>query len=118
MEVMSAWAIPGIKECYRYGIVPDNVKADRIVEKVCEYFDVPPERIKNRWRKRKMVTVRKWCMYFIKRNTTMSLKDIGLMFSGRDHTTAIHNIRFVKDQLKSPFDNDFKEDYQILIKLI
>ena len=46
-------------------------------------------------------------MYFSKDITNHSLKTIGLHFGGRDHSTVIHAVRSVEDQVDT--DPSFRE---------
>ena len=64
---------------------------------VCEYFDVPYDKLLQKTRKREIVQARQITMYLAKAFTKNSLKTIGEHFGGRDHTTVIHTCQTVKD---------------------
>ncbi|MEM0964036.1 MAG: helix-turn-helix domain-containing protein, partial [Bacteroidota bacterium] len=53
------------------------------------------------------VQARQVAMYFSKEITNHSLKTIGLHFGGRDHSTVIHAVRSVEDQVDT--DPNFRE---------
>ncbi len=91
---MSPYIIPGIK---RKQITP----ADKIIKEVCRYFELTPEAIKVRTRKREIVNTRQYSMYFLKLNTGLSLKSIGTHFGEKpyDHTSVLHSIRTINDSL-------------------
>jgi len=46
-------------------------------------------------------------MYFCKEMTQHSLKTIGLHFGGRDHSTVIHAVKTVEDQVDT--DTQFRD---------
>jgi chromosomal replication initiation ATPase DnaA len=50
-------------------------------------------------RKREIVVARMLSQYFIKKYTSLSLKNIGLIFGGRDHSTIIHAVSTINDGL-------------------
>lgn len=64
---------------------------------VCDYFDVPYEKLLQKTRKREVVQARQISMFLAKIFTKNSLKTIGEHFGGRDHTTVIHSCQTVKD---------------------
>lgn len=64
---------------------------------VCDYFDVPYEKLLQKTRKREVVQARQISMFLAKAFTKNSLKTIGEHFGGRDHTTVIHSCQTVKD---------------------
>jgi chromosomal replication initiator protein len=74
---------------------------------VCEHLDIAEDRVRDKTRKRKIVRARQIAMYFAKKHTQHSLKDIGLHFGGRDHSTVIHANNRVADQMES--DEGFRE---------
>lgn len=76
-------------------------KADRITQVVIRHFGITKEQIKGKSRERFVTYPRHICIYLIQKYTTMSLKDIALIFGGRDHSTAIHSINTLKDWLET-----------------
>ena len=85
-----------------------EITIDSIQKMVCEYFDVPYEKLLQKTRKREIVQARQITMYLAKSFTKNSLKTIGEHFGGRDHTTVIHSCQTVKDLMDT--DSLFKED--------
>jgi chromosomal replication initiator protein len=53
-------------------------------------------------------------MYLCKILTTKSLPDIGKNFGGKDHSTVIHSVNKIKENLKN--DKIFSDDLEILTK--
>ena len=66
-------------------------KSHRIIEEVCRERDVPVEDILGDSRLRTITRARQECYHRIRRDTDLSLAQIGRIFK-RDHTTIIHGI--------------------------
>ncbi len=84
-----------------------EITIDTIQKMVCDYFDVPYEKLLQKTRKREIVQARQISMFLAKAFTKNSLKTIGEHFGGRDHTTVIHSCQTVKDLMDT--DTLFKE---------
>ncbi len=84
-----------------------EITIDTIQKMVCEYFDVPYDKLLQKTRKREIVQARQITMFLAKAFTKNSLKTIGEHFGGRDHTTVIHSCQTVKDLMDT--DSLFKE---------
>ena len=84
-----------------------EITIDTIQKMVCEFFDLPYDRLLQKTRKREIVQARQITMYLSKIFTKNSLKTIGEHFGGRDHTTVIHSCQTVKDLMDT--DNLFRE---------
>jgi chromosomal replication initiator protein len=84
-----------------------EITIDTIQKMVCDYFDVPYDKLLQKTRKREIVQARQITMFLSKAFTKNSLKTIGEHFGGRDHTTVIHSCQTVKDLMDT--DNLFKE---------
>lgn len=67
---------------------------------MAEYFGVSTDSLRSKTKKKEFVQARQIAMYFCKKFTNASLKTIGLNFGGRDHTTVIHALQQVEEQLK------------------
>jgi chromosomal replication initiator protein len=85
-----------------------EITIDNIQKMVCEYYDVPYDKLQQKTRKREIVQARQITMYLAKAFTKNSLKTIGEHFGGRDHTTVIHSCQTVKDLMDT--DSVFKEN--------
>lgn len=69
----------------------DMEKADRIIARVAEWFDVSPEEIKGSRRLKHVIDPRHLSALLIVDMTTLKLKDIGRALGGRDHATIINS---------------------------
>jgi len=85
-----------------------EITIDTIQKMVCDYFDVPYDKLLQKTRKREIVQARQITMFLSKAFTKNSLKTIGEHFGGRDHTTVIHSCQTVKDLMDT--DTIFKEN--------
>jgi chromosomal replication initiator protein len=72
--------------------------------------------LKSKTRKREIVQARQISMYFSKQLTKSSLKNIGMHFGGRDHSTVIHACQTVNDLMDT--DKKFKRDVEEISKRI
>lgn len=83
-----------------------EISIDYIQKIVCDYFDLPIEKLKSTTRKREVVQARQIAMYFSKKMTKSSLASIGAHCGGKDHATVLHACRTVTNL--SETDRQFK----------
>jgi chromosomal replication initiator protein len=55
-------------------------------------------------------------MYLAKKMTARSLPEIGRRFGGRDHSTVLHAVRKIEDQIKT--DDKLAREVALLIRLV
>ncbi len=89
-----------------------RVTVDDIQKAVAHYFDITVEDLHSKRRTKTVVRPRHIAMYLAKTLTTRSLPDIGRRFGGRDHSTVIHAVNKITDQLSS--DAVLSEDIEAL----
>ncbi len=89
-----------------------RVTVDEIQKAVASYFDISVEDLHSKRRTKTVVRPRHIAMYLAKMLTTRSLPDIGRRFGGRDHSTVIHAVNKITDQL--PSDAVLSEDIEAL----
>ena len=79
-----------------------NILPNDIFNIVSDISGVPVDKIKNGNRQREIITARHIAMYTIKNIFQhYTLKSIGNMFCGKDHTTVIHANYHVQDMLET-----------------
>ena len=78
-----------------------EITPEIIQKTVAEYFDVDLDRLIGPTRIRQVVIARQISMFLLKEHTDKSLKAIGKMFGGRDHTTVIYSIKAVNNALQT-----------------
>ncbi len=88
------------------------ISASGIRDIVAESFEVEPELLIGKSRKRPIVDARQVAMFFCKQMTQLSLEAIGGRFGGRDHSTVIHACRAVQARLDT--DPKFREHMQLI----
>ncbi|MFA6924584.1 MAG: chromosomal replication initiator protein DnaA [Bacteroidales bacterium] len=93
-----------------------EINIDYIQKIVCEYFNVPPEMIGSKTRKREVVQARQIAMYFSKSFTKLSLAMIGLHCGNKDHATVLHACRTVNNLMET--DRQFKNYIEEIEKKI
>jgi len=70
----------------------ESVKAEKIIELFAKTSNLTTKQIKSKTRKRDIVEARHLAIYAITFNTKLTLKKIGKLVGGRDHSTIIHAI--------------------------
>ncbi|MEX0770070.1 MAG: chromosomal replication initiator protein DnaA [Balneolaceae bacterium] len=78
-----------------------QISIESIQNYVCEYFEIDPNKVREKTRKQEIVEARQIAMFLAKRYTKSSLKTIGLHFGGRDHSTVIHAITTIEERLST-----------------
>ena len=73
---------------------------DDILEKVCQHYNVSPQNIFSKSRKREYVLARQISMYLAQKFTKMPTSRIGQLIGGRDHSTVIHSCTAIEQRLK------------------
>ncbi len=77
-----------------------------IIRMVAEYFELKPEQLKSKSRKREIVQSRQIAMYFAKKYTKASLNSIGAEFGGKNHATVMYSENMVVNLCET--DKNFK----------
>lgn len=90
--------------------ITDDEKAEAIKTVICAYFNKEWARVDSDSRKLSDVLCKVLIAYFIKNNTSYTLKMIGNVFQGknekgRHHSTIIHYISIVSDRMS--YDKKF-----------
>ena len=78
-----------------------------IISETAKYFSVTPEDLKGQRRTKSTALARQIAMYEIRILTNLSLKDIGDIFEGRDHTTVLSSIQKIEKNVGS--DPEFSQ---------
>src|SRR2546422_10371350 len=78
-----------------------NLTITEVVEGVCRYYNVDPERLRGKQRDREIAWPRQVAMYVMREETSASLLQIGNALGGRDHTTIIHGWEKVQAEMQN-----------------
>ena len=87
--------------------IQDYVSADAghtvtpsyIVDIVADHFSLTPQEIYSKNRSNKIAYPRQIAMYMCRRYLNMSLVDIGKAIGGKDHTTVMHALKKIEDDI-------------------
>ena len=78
-----------------------KVSVDEVVNEVARYFQVKLADLRGRSRSREIVVPRQVAMFLLREQTDASLADIGDALGGRDHTTVMHGIQKITQELQT-----------------
>src|SRR6056297_892042 len=84
-----------------------EISVDYIQKIVCDYFEITPDQLHSKTRKREIVQARQIAMYFSKSLTKSSLASIGSQIGGKDHATVLHACKTVNNLVDT--DKRFKQ---------
>ncbi|MBS3806895.1 MAG: chromosomal replication initiator protein DnaA [Bacteroidales bacterium] len=84
-----------------------EISVDYIQKIVCDYFEISPDQLHSKTRKREIVQARQIAMYFSKSLTKASLASIGSQIGGKDHATVLHACKTVNNLIDT--DKRFKQ---------
>lgn len=87
--------------------ISKEVTVPFIQDLVAEHFKVSVDTLSGKTRKRSIVIARQLSMFLAKKLTDKSLKSIGELFGGRDHSTVIYSCKTVQDLMET--DMVFKD---------
>lgn len=77
-----------------------KINVEDIQKKVATYYDIKIADMSSPRRLKQVTVPRQVAMYLCKQLTALSLPDIGRKFGGRDHTTVLHSVRKIEEQLE------------------
>ena len=92
--IANYFALPGLKFDVKFF---GTKSVTKIINTVSQFLDVDISLMKKKTRKREIVEARQIAMFFMRKHTRKTLKYIGTIFGGRDHTTAYHAWKTVND---------------------
>ena len=106
-----------VQEALKDIISPNEKKqitSGLIVEVVAEHFGITPEDIMSKRRNTEYVLPRQICMYLCRKYTDDSLQSIGKAVGKKDHTTVIHGIEKITEDIEK--NDELKGKIDIIIK--
>src|SRR4051812_6483513 len=78
-----------------------RISIQQIIDAVTGYYNVRTSDLQSKKRHKSIAFPRQVCMYFARKHTRYSLEEIGGYFGGRDHTTVLHAVRTVTEDMKN-----------------
>jgi chromosomal replication initiator protein len=79
----------------------NEIPPQLIMEETATYFTLTTGDLVSKSRSRPLTTARHIAMYIMRECTGLSLVKIGEIFGGRDHTTVLHGIKKVEDEMRA-----------------
>jgi chromosomal replication initiator protein len=76
-----------------------RVKPQDIIQSVSNHFHLKQSAIKGGRRNKELVRARHIAMYLLRQELNSSLEEIGQWFGGRDHTSVIHAVKKIEQEL-------------------
>lgn len=70
-----------------------------VIKSVANHYHLKQAAIKGKRRVKSLVQARHIAMYILKEDLNLPLVEIGKWFSGRDHTTVLHAVNKIEDQI-------------------
>lgn len=93
---------------------PKEITSDLVINTVADHYGVLPEDITSKKRNSEFVVPRQIVMYLLRQLTDISYINIGKILGKKDHTTIIHGVNKITDELKT--DEELKNNIDIIMK--
>lgn len=81
------------------GVSRQHIKPTTILRAVTSHFHVSSNTLRGTSRKKEYVTARHIAMYLLKSELDLPYTEIGEMFGGRDHTSVMHGVQKVQQDI-------------------
>ena len=105
---MNYWIVPSVLK-QRMSKSEKQQLASDILNTVSNYYGVTINELKGKCRKRRIVKPRQVIMFLLRTKARMVLSDIGEVMN-RDHTTVIHSITCIQNDITHPYDDSLEKD--------
>ena len=99
-----------------FNIKERTVDIPLIKNTVCAKYNVNVQDMDSSKRKKDIAHARQIAMYLCRELTDISLPKIGKEFGNRDHTTVMHGINKITEEIQK--SNEFKEEIEALKRSI
>ena len=96
-------AIEALKDFNNMGIIEKN-DVHRIQKIVSEYFQISVEDIRSKKRSSNISFPRQIAMYLCRTMTNESFPKIGIEFGGKDHSTVMHSVEKIEQEIRENKD--------------
>ena len=90
-------------------------KIEIIFNTVCYSYNVKMQAVRGKNRQANIREARQLVAYFIREYTDLSLPNVGYMIN-RDHSTVIHSIKVVRDQVE--FNKEYRLRHELINEII
>ena len=99
-----------------YPYKPKEVTPTLIINVVAEHFGVTPDDITSKKRNSEFVQPRQVFMYLCRQLTEVSLTNVGKLLGKKDHTTIMHGVNKITEEIKT--NEELKNKVDTIIKKI
>lgn len=79
----------------------NSIKPNEVLKAVCAQYHISPAILKGKGRSQKFVLPRHIAMYILKHDLGIPFTEIGAFFGGRDHTTVMHAVEKIENEMHS-----------------
>ena len=93
-------AIEALKDYFVKSIISKN-KIDQVQQLVANHYNITVEDLKSKKRKASVALPRQIAMYICRTVLEESFPKIGIEFGGKDHTTVMHSVEKIKNEIKT-----------------
>lgn len=93
----------------------EEAKLNAIRAVVCRFFSTEPEQMRSKIRRRELVLTRNYIAYFARKNTSLTLREIGNCIN-RDHADVMHAIRTLTVDIQYNGEKSNHERITALVK--
>jgi len=110
-----------IYPCFQTAAKKKYINHLKIVQTVMNYFKLDKQKVFTTCRKREEKDCRFFIMYFLRKNTQLTLKDVGGLFPGKTgkglhYSSVIHAVKTINDLLKN--NEEIRRHYYNLLNMI
>ena len=94
-------------------ILSEKEKAQIIIDVVCKAMHITVREMMQKRREREYKDPRHWAMYFVRKETRLSLIQIGHIFGGRHHSTVISACNQIENLINFNGEKQTRADLEI-----
>ncbi len=98
----------------QFSVAERQLSPGNIQKVTGEFYRIPLSDLLGKKRTRQIARARQVAMALCKTHTTMSLKDIGQSFGGRDHTTVLHACKVIEELRRT--EASFVDEWDMLTR--
>ena len=89
-----------------------RVRATDVIKTVADFYQLKQSSLRGKVRVKSIVKARHVAMYFLKEELHLPYMEVGRWFSNRDHTSALHALRKITNELQT--DPELRQEIQAL----
>ncbi len=115
VDINLAYAEEALKDII-YPDKPKEITPNLIIEVVAEHFSVNPEDITSKKRNSEFVLPRQIVMYLCRTMTDTSFSNIGKILGKKDHTTVIHGVNKITEDINN--NEELRNKIEVIKKKI